>query len=61
MSKSAWKMVGLAVMIMSVFVMLFSGCVPEDLPGFAPALVAWLGFFLLIGGLVVFVAVGDGD
>ncbi len=55
MSETAWKLLGLAVMILSVFAMLFSGAVPED-AALASAALAWGGFVALIAGMVLYVA-----
>ncbi|ACV21144.1 Uncharacterised protein [Slackia heliotrinireducens] len=58
MSETALKMIGLAVMILSVFAMLFSGAVPED-AALAGAALAWGGFVALIAGMVLYVAARD--
>ena len=57
MSETTSKMVGLAIMIVSVFMILFGLHLPEGLPGFAGPLLAWGGVIALFGGLVLYAVV----
>ena len=57
MSEATNKMIGLAIMIVSVFMILFGLHLPEGVPGFVGSLLAWGGVIALFGGLVLYVVV----
>ena len=58
MSETVWKIIGLAIMILSVFAMLFSSAVPES-AALAGAALTWGGFIALIAGMVLYVTARD--
>ncbi len=57
MSETAYKMIGLALMIVSVFSILFGLYPPASAPFFAGLLLAWGGAVVLLVGFILFVVV----
>ena len=57
MSEAAVKMLGLALMCLSVFAILFGLHMPAGVPAWVGAALAWAGFAVLIVGLVLYAVV----
>lgn len=57
MSETTYKMLGLAIMVVSVFLILFGLYIPEDVPSLLGPVLAWGGAFALLGGLILYVVV----
>lgn len=61
MSKASWKMLGLVMMVASVFVLLFGMHPPAGAPGFAAPLLVVFGTGVLLVGVVFYHVVKRDD